>query len=694
MRKNGLLACTVFPVLLLLASSGSTAPLDDSKLRSTGQDTSNWLMYGRTYDDHRFSPLNQINEQSIGKLGLAWSHELGTTRGLEATPLVEDGIIYTSGNWSVVYAIEAKTGKVRWTYDPKVARARAYFICCDVVNRGVALYRGKVYVGTLDGRLIALDEHTGAPVWDVSTADSATKPYAITGAPRIAKGMVIIGNAGSEYGVRGYITAFDAETGKMVWRFYTVPGDPSKGFESKDMEIAAKTWSGEWWKVGGGGTAWEGIVYDPSLDLLYFGTGNPTAWYRALRGGGESLYTASILAVHASTGELAWHFQTTPRDNWDFDSTQPLVQADLSIGGRTRKVIMQANKNGFFYVLDRATGEFLSGKAFVSGITWASGLDPKTGRPIESQLVGTNPVIASPAPDGAHNWNPMAFSPVTGLVYLPAKTGTQALHVPDANWKYNPEKNNLGAEALYDGPFNAKLASLPPPTGELLAWDPVAQRAAWRARYPVAVGGGVLATGGNLVFQGRSDGVLAAFRATDGKQLWTFDAGTGIMAPPVTYQIDGVQYVTVLAGWGGPDGLFNDPSWGPAKPGYGRVLTFILGGTASLKAPAFGHKAPPPSPSITAIASPQVVHQGELLFADNCAGCHGMKAVAGPLPDLRYASKETLEGIQDIVLGGRRATLGMPSFQKILNPEQVHAIQAYIVSRAREGANPAAQRKP
>ena len=687
MLKNGLIASVI---LLLLAPGGRAAPVGDAELRSSDKDAGNWLMYGRTYDDHRFSPLKQINEQSIPKLGLAWNREMGTTRGLEATPLVKDGVLYTTGSWSVVYAIDAKTGNVRWTYDPKVPRGRAYFICCDVVNRGVALYRGKVYVGTLDGRLIALDETTGKPVWDVSTADSAKEPYAITGAPRIAGGKVLIGNAGAEYGVRGYISAFDAETGKMAWRFHTVPGDPSKGFESKAMEAAAKTWSGQWWKVGGGGTAWEGIVYDPALDLVYFGTGNPTAWYRSLRGGnGDSLYAASILAVRISTGELAWYFQNTPGDNWDFDSTQPLMQADLSIGGRTRKVIMQANKNGFFYVLDRATGEFLSGKAFVSGITWASGLNPKTGRPIEIPLDNAKGVITSPAPDGAHNWNPMAFSPDTGLVYLPAKTGTQSLHVPDPNWKYNPDTNNLGRDPLYKGPLEAKLKAMPHPTGELLAWNPVTQRAAWRARYPVAVGGGVLATAGNLVLQGRADGILAAYRATDGKQLWTFDAGTGIMAPPVTYQVDGVQYVSVLAGWGGPDGLGNDPSWGPVKPGYGRLLTFTLGGNAAFKPPAFGHKGPPPMPTIKVDASPQLVHQGELLFDQNCAGCHGGKAIAGPLPDLRYASTQTLEGIQAIVLGGARASRGMPSFQKILNADQVKAIQAYIVSRAREDAGAA-----
>ena len=678
-----LLACAA--VFLLLNSSGHSAPLGDAELRDTAKDQDNWLMYGRTYEDHRFSPLSQINEQSIGKLGLAWSRELGTTRGLEATPLVQDGILYTTGSWSVVHAMDAKTGKILWTYDPKVPRGRAYFICCDVVNRGVALYHGKVYVGTLDGRLIALDQASGKPVWDVSTADSA-KPYAISSAPRIARGKVIIGNAGAEYGVRGYISAFDAETGKMVWRFYTVPGDPAKKFESKAMEAAAKTWSPEALKTGGGGTVWEGIVYDPALDLLYFGTGNPTAWYRQLRGGnGDSLYTASILAVRAATGELVWHFQTTPGDNWDFDSTQPLMQADLTINGRTRMVIMQANKNGFFYVLDRATGEFLSGKPFVGGISWASGLDPKTGRPIEVPDA-SKPAIVSPAPDGAHNWNPMAYNPATGLVYFAAKSGTQSLHVPDANWKYDPDKSNLGRAPGYEGPLLAKLKAMPNPTGELLAWNPVTQRAAWHARYPVAVGGGVLATAGNLVFQGRADGILAAYRATDGKQLWSFDAGTGIMAPPVTYRIDGIQYVSVLAGWGGPDGLGNDPGWGKVKPGFGRILTFTLGGTAAFKPPAYGHKGPPPMPTITLDASPELVHRGELLFGDNCAGCHGGKAIAGPLPDLRYASAATLEGIEAIVLGGKRAAAGMPSFAKILKPAEVKAIQAYIVSRAREDA--------
>jgi quinohemoprotein ethanol dehydrogenase len=685
MWKRNVATCTTLLVSLVIISCHRSKTVDDSLLRSAGQDNSNWLMYGRTYDDHRFSPLNQVNEQTVAGLGLAWSRELGSTRGLEATPLVKDGIMFSTGAWSVVYAIDAKTGDVRWKYDPKVPRERAYFICCDVVNRGPALYRGKVYVGTLDGRLIALKEDTGAVVWSVPTTDNV-KPYSITSAPRIANGLVIIGNAGAEYGVRGYVSAYDAETGKMAWRTYTVPGDPSKGFESKAMEQAAKTWSGDWWTVGGGGTPWEGVAYDPSLDLLYFGTGNATAWYRALRGKGDNLYTASILAVRAGTGELAWYFQTAHGDNWDYDATQPLMQADLTIGGRPRKVIMQANKNGFFYVLDRQTGEFISGAPFVSGVNWASGLDSRTGRPIETPAAydALHPVLVSPYPGGAHNWDPMAFNPSTGLVYLSAKADTQFVHAPDPQWKYNADHSNVGADEYYDGPLNATLASKPSPTGELVAWDPVKQSAAWRVSSGRYIGAGVLTTAGNLVFQGLSDGTFAAYRATDGKQLWRFSAGTGILAPPVTYLVDGVQYVSVMVGWGGSDGLTNDPFL--AKSGFGRILTFVPGGTATLNAPSFGHTEPPPTPAITQTASAKMVHEGGLLFNSECATCHGLNAVAGPLPDLRYASKTVHDQFEAIVLGGARTSLGMPSFGKILNDSQVRSIHAYIISRARDSA--------
>jgi PQQ-dependent dehydrogenase (methanol/ethanol family) len=695
MRMRAAIVIASLLLLLGLVAVPATRFLRSGAARLTGgdRDAGNWLMYGRTYDDHRFSPLTQINEQTIARLGLMWSRELDTTRGLEATPIVENGVIYTTGSWSVVYALNARTGDIRWTYDPAVSRTRAFFVCCDVVNRGVALYRGRVYVGTLDGRLIALDAQSGTPVWSVLTVDP-TRPYAITGYPRIARGMVIIGNAGAEYGVRGYISAYDAETGKMVWRTYTVPGDPATGFESKAMEQAAKTWSGDWWTVGGGGTVWEGIVYDPALDLLYFGTGNATAWYRDLRGTrrNDNLYAASILAVHAADGELAWYFQAVPGDNWDYDATQPLLQADLTIDGRPRKVIMQASKNGFFYVLDRATGEFISGAPFVSGITWASGLDSKTGRPIESSTAyaGLQPIIVSPDPDGAHNWYPMAFNPATGLVYLPAKVGTHALHAPDPRWMYNAKTNNIGDDWRYEGPLLDTLRSLPPPSGELLAWDPVNQRAAWRASYPVVEGGGVLTTAGNLVFQGRADGVLAAYRATDGQQLWQFDAGTGIMAPPVTYSVDGVQFVSLMVGWGGPDGAFNAPNRGRVKPGYGRIVTFALDGNATLTVRPFGHTEPP-TPAITMNASPKTVHEGKLLYGGHCVQCHGIDAVAGPLPDLRYLTRTVHQQFEAIVLGGARASRGMPSFKDLLSADQVRAIQAYVLSRASEGANAPSQ---
>jgi quinohemoprotein ethanol dehydrogenase len=660
-------------------------------------DAADWIMYGRTYDEQRFSPLNQINEQNVSKLGLVWSRELGTTRGLEATPLVANGVIYTTGEWSVVYAIDAWTGQLLWTYDPKVPRARARKICCDVVNRGVALYHGKVYVGTLDGRLIALDAKSGTPAWDITTVDQS-KPYAITGAPRIAKGMVLIGNAGAEFGVRGYLSAYDAGTGKLVWRTYTVPGDPSRRFESKALEQAAKTWKGKWWLAGGGGTPWDTIVYDPQFDLIYTGTGNGTPWYRDLRspGGGDNLYAASILALGATDGELVWHFQITPGDSWDYDATQPLMLADLRIGGQTRKVIMQASKNGFFYVLDRETGQFISAKPFVNNVTWATGIDPKTGRPIESPTAyaGMDPVLVSPDKDGAHNWYPMAFHPATGLVYLPAKEGTTFVLVPDAAWKFDPRRDNLGLDRRYDGPLLAKLRSSPPPTGGLIAWNPVEQREVWRVTHPVLESGGVLATAGNLVFQGRSDGIFLAYRATDGAKLWEFDAGTGIMAPPVTYLLDGAQHITIMAGWGGAPGLINSPGKGPTKAGFGRILTFAIGATSQLKVPPFGQREPR-APTTRMNASQGSVREGKFLYASFCYRCHGVDAVAGSgVPDLRYATAQVHQQFAAIVLDGTRESRGMPPFNDLLTRDQVRAIQAYVLSRAAASAEVPSDKAP
>ena len=661
--------------------------IDDRALATAGADTANWLTYGRTYDEQRFSPLAQVNESTVSRLGLAWSRELGTTRGLEATPIVVDGALYTTGSWSVVYAMDAVTGELRWTYDPAVPRGRARVLCCDAVNRGVAVYRGKVYVGTLDGRLVAIDAATGTRVWETATVDT-TKPYSITGAPRVANGLVLIGNGGAEMGVRGYVSAYDAERGTLQWRTYTVPGDPSLGFESEAMKVAAATWRGRWWEGGGGGTPWDAIVYDPELDLVYVGTGNGSPWYRALRspGGGDNLYLSSIIALRRNDGVQVWHFQTTPGDNWDYTATQPLMLATLSINGRERKVIMQAPKNGFFFVLDRATGQFISARPFAR-ITWATGVDSLTGRPIESPSAydGMNPVIVSPDPTGAHGWHPMAFNPRTGLVYLPVRDGTTFLHRPDSTWRPATTKRNDGVDRGYDGPMLRTWLAQPPPVGRLVAWDPVLQKSRWTVNHPGLMSGGVLATAGNLVFQGRSDGRLLAYRATDGATLWQFDAGTGVIAPPVTYLAGGTQYVVVMVGWGGDMGLINPPTLGNIKPGYGRILAFRLDGRVPLEVPAFGHDAPP-VPAMRSSTTPARLAEGRALYDGYCYSCHGLNAVAGALPDLRYATAETHRHFEAIVLDGERRSLGMPSFGDLLTPAQARAIQAYVLHRAAESA--------
>ena len=676
-----------FAVCSLLAACKQSGFSESSK---NAVEPADWSLHGGGYEEQQFSPLKQIDAANVRKLGLVWSHEFGTNRGLEATPLEVNGVIYTTVEWSVVYALDARTGKVLWSFDPKVPRSRARTICCDVVNRGVAFYKGKVYLGSLDGRLIALDAKSGWPVWSALTFDQS-QSYSITGAPRMVNGMVLIGNAGSEFGVRGYISAYDAETGKLVWRTYTVPGDPAKGFESKALESAAKTWHGKWWVAGGGGTPWDTIVYDPQLDLVYTGTGNGATWYRALRSGGQgdNLYVASILALHAGTGELAWYFQVTPGDNWDYDATQPLVLADLNIDGRSRKVIMQASKNGFFYVLDRESGQFLSATPFVDKITWASGVDGKTGRPIESTTgyAGMEPVLVSPDPGGGHNWNPIAFHPTTGLVYLGTREGTSYLHVPNPQWKSDTSNWNLGNDVRYEGLLLQKLIDAPAGVGKLVAWNPVERREAWHVVLPGVESGGVLVTAGDLVFQGTSDGLLVGYEASDGKKLWEYNAGTGIMAPPATYAIDGIQYVTVMAGWGGVPGIINPPGLGRTKPGWGRILTFAIDGNAKLDVPPFGH-SDPPKPAIQMSASHETVHEGGIQFAKYCEHCHGINAVAGALPDLRYASAEVHKQFKEIVLGGARQERGMPSFKDVLNESKVRAIEAFVLSRAEESSHP------
>jgi quinohemoprotein ethanol dehydrogenase len=651
--------------------------VDDARLVRGADEPESWLTYGGTYAEQRYSPLARIDESNVGELGLAFAFDTNTTRGLEATPLVVDGVIYTTGSWSVVFAVDARTGKQLWRHDPQVPRRWGGLVCCDVVNRGVALYRGRVYLGTLDGRLQALDAKTGAALWSVVTVDQS-KPYSITMAPRVVKGKVIIGNGGAELGVRGYVSAYDAETGNLVWRFYTVPGDPSRPFESAALERAAKTWTGEWWKVGGGGTVWDALAFDPALDLLYVGTGNGSPWSRYIRspGGGDNLYVSSILALRPDTGELVWHYQTTPGDNWDFTSTQHLLLADLTLGGRTRRVLMQAPKNGFFYVLDRETGELLSADPFVT-VTWAQGVDLATGRPIETPGLDYRQqmVEVKPSPFGAHNWQPMSYNPKTGLVYIPAQEVPYFFRL-DGAWQHRPGAWNTGVDPTVADAFPANLVS-----GHLLAWDPVAKKEAWRAQYTLPWNGGTLTTAGNLVFQGTAHGTFAAYRATDGKLLFEAPAGTGVIAPPVTYELDGEQYVAVMAGWGGAFALVAGDAAAAAGvvDNRGRLLVWKLGGTAQLPPQQAAAREVAAVPSHFDAA---LVTRGNHTYHRWCATCHGVGVVSGGvLPDLRKADPQLYPMFEEIVLNGSLANNGMPRFDAWLGRDDVAAIRAYVLTR-------------
>src|SRR5712675_2037204 len=416
-----------------------TSAIDGEAIIANAKTTKDWLSYGLDYSETRFSKLNEINAGNVKNLGLKWTYNLESVRGVEATPLIVDGIMYVSASWSVVHAIDVRTGKRIWTYDPEVPRAGGYKGCCDVVNRGVALYKGKVFVGAYDGRLIALDAVTGNKVWEKDTITDHSRSYTVTGAPRVFNGQVVIGNGGAEYGVRGYVTAYDAETGAQAWRWFVVPGDPGKPFEDDSMAAAAKTWdpAGMWWINGGGGTAWDSITFDPDLNLIYIGTGNGAPWNRNVRSpaGGDNLYLGSIVALNADTGKYVWHYQETPGESWDYTSTQPMILADINIDSAPRKVILHAPKNGFFFVIDRTNGKFISAKNFVD-VNWATGYDAN-GRPIEvAEARGDKPFDSIPGPYGAHNWHPMSFNPQTGLVYIPAQNIPLRV-VEEKTWTHN-----------------------------------------------------------------------------------------------------------------------------------------------------------------------------------------------------------------------------------------------------------------
>jgi alcohol dehydrogenase (cytochrome c)/quinohemoprotein ethanol dehydrogenase len=669
----------------------SPASVDESRLLHADDEPGNWMSHGRTYSEQRFSPLKQINDQNVGQLGLAWYADINIQRGQEATPLVVDGVMYFSTAWSKVFAVNAATGEKLWSYDPKVPPAWALNACCDVVNRGVAAWRGKIYIGTLDGRLIALDASTGKPVWETLTIDPKSR-YTITGAPRVVKGKVLIGNGGAEMGVRGYVSAYDADTGKLLWRLYTVPGDPSKPFESPALENAAKTWSGEWWKLGGGGTVWDSIVYDPELDLLYIGTGNGTPWDRRARSpqGKDNLFTSSIVALKSETGEYVWHYQEVPGDAWDYDAASPIILADLKIAGAPRKVLLQAPKDGFFYVLDRATGQVISAKPYTP-VTWATGIDSATSRPLENASAryenDGKAAPLSPGPLGGHSWHSISYSPQTGLVYIPVQEAG-FLYKSDQHFRERNLAFNTAIDFVAGGmPQNpeVKKSILDSIKGHLSAWDPVQQKEIWRVDRTSPVNGGILSTAGNLVFEGTAQGSFESYRADTGQKLYSADAQSGVVAAPITYTVGGDQYVAVVVGWGG---VFPLASGEPAlKAGraqnISRVLAFKLGGKASLPPlPPFSQPQLNP-PRLTAAAA--TVQKGEALFQSYCSTCHGDVAVSGGvLPDLRFSGTLANSAWTDVVLGGSLQSFGMVSFSKELSKEKAEAIRAYVIFRANQ----------
>ncbi|MBL0944156.1 MAG: PQQ-dependent dehydrogenase, methanol/ethanol family [Hydrogenophaga sp.] len=663
--------------------SAATQKVNGGFIASNARTTNDWPTHGLDYAETRHSRLDQINTGNVKDLGLVWSYNLESKRGVESTPLVVDGIMYVTASWSVVHAIDVRTGQRIWTYDPQVPREAGFKGCCDVVNRGVALYEGKVYVAAYDGRLVALDAATGQRLWEKDTIIDRRFSYTITGAPRVVKGKVIIGNGGAEYGVRGYVTAYDAKTGEQKWRWFTVPGDPSKPFEDESMAKAAKTWdpAGKWWEAGGGGTAWDAMAFDPELNLLYIGTGNGSPWAHKKRSpaGGDNLYLASIVALNPDTGKYVWHYQETPGDNWDFTSTQPMILADLVLDGKKRKVVMHAPKNGFFFIIDRTNGRFISAKNFVD-VNWATGYD-KSGRPIETEIArkGDRPREVIPSAYGARNWHSMSYNPKTGLVYMPVQ-GVPISLVDNKDWSFNGVRpgephSNMGWNL-------AMFANVEPPTskpfGRLLAWDPVKQQAKWAVEHVSPWNGGTLTTAGNLVFQGTADGRFIAYNATSGEKLWETPTGTGVIAAPTTYMVDGKQYVSIAVGWGGVYGL---ASRATDRQGPGTVYTFAVGG----KAPAPAFVAYQMSKLVEGVKyNPQHVPEGTALYVSNCVFCHGVPGVdrGGNIPNLGYMDAAFIENLDKFVFKGPAVARGMPDFTGKLSADDVEKIKAFIQGTA------------
>jgi len=735
---NALALAALLGITPFIAASAAAAPpaaaaVDAARLANTAAEPDQWLTPGRDLQGSYFSPLTDINAGNVTKLGFAWDYDTHSTRGLEATPLVIDGVMYTTGNFGRVYALDAATGHALWTYDPEVDGQWGRYACCDAVNRGLVAFGGRLYVGALDGWLHAIDARTGKRVWKIDTliGRSEHRPYTITGQPMIAGNLVIIGNGGGEFaGARGYISAFDLNTGALRWRFFTVPHDPAQGPQDQPhLAAALKTWDTHHpWDQGSGGNVWDGMSYDPALKLVYIGTANPGPYNSHLNGrkGGDELYTASIVAIKADTGALAWYYQTVPGDMWDYDSTQKMVQADLTLDGRERKVLMQASKNGFYYVLDRATGELLSAKNF-SYVSWSRGIDARTGRPIvdASANYDHGPALLFPSEIGAHTWQPMAFDPGRGLTYIPVvdagnvlleSSGLRAGYV-DGQFTtpaFIPESYDPGdMKSLYgDLPTIQELArglpgsiasrtTAPQPSassseatastpaassatasrGVLRAWDVKQHRVVWEAQTATLFDGGVLATAGGLVFQGDGAGNLNAYASDTGKRLASIPLGSSIMAAPMTYRVNGVQYIAVMAGLGGGVmGYTFDPATAAYRYGNeGRIITLKLNGPPP-PLPPVATDQPLPAELPLRPTNAAAIAQGEVLYNRYCGRCHLFGRAM--LPDLRRLTPATHAIFNQIVRGGAYSPMGMGRFDDVLSSEDTEAIHAYIIDQA------------
>jgi quinohemoprotein ethanol dehydrogenase len=677
-----------FLAMIGCKSDKSAGWIDTERL--THRESKDWLALGGDHMMQHYSPLSTINVQNVKDLGFAWEYDASNVignvyRGLEATPIVVDGIMYTSGAYGYVYAVDARTGKEIWRYAPDVDASYGRRACCDAVNRGVAVWEDRVYVASLDGFMICLDRNNGREIWRNDTFTDRSKSYTITGPPQVAGPIVMIGNSGGEFGVRGYITAYDLKTGDQKWRFFIVPSDPSNPPEHAEVEQESKTWDpNSLWEAGGGGTSWGESAYDPELNLLYVGTGNSTPypiWYRSPNGG-DNLFLASILAINPDNGKLVWHYQTTPGEIWDYTATMNIVLADINLKGKPRKVLMQAPKNGFFYVLDRATGELLSAEKY-SRATWASHVDMKTGRPVltDQGWYKDEPKLVVPSLNGAHNWQPMSYNPKTGLVYIPEHSMPTVYEaLKNYRWKPDEDGTALNYAAMFDYKkvrHQVKNAEDTISTESLMAWDPGTQKIVWKVTGE-APDGGILSTP-DLVFQGTRTGYLKVYDARTGKKLKEIFTGTGIMAAPVAYSIDDVAYVAVMAGYGGaPTCCYASDAVYKTYENKGRIIAFKLNGGATPLPPRVKEIKTPKPPDMK--VKEELVARGKELHYTLCETCHGIISMHESLhPDLRKLSVAKHLVFKDIVLGGILAKNGMASFSNSLSEEDAEAIHHYLL---------------